>query len=250
MDTEKKCPHCGQAVEAMDQIRYCPFCGAGLGETVSSRETGPYSPWEDRDNQGFVRALIDTWKESVFHPTKFFSVMPVKGGYGGPLFYGFIVGEIALLFNLFWQAMFMMMGSFDEQYARFEAVGFSLAFLGIFAILSPAFVIMGYFISAAVLHLCLSIVGGARRDFEATFRIVCYAAGANLFSLVPFCGGLGAWIWNAVLNIIGIRETHQISSGRAIVAYCLPALLCCGLLALGLFLALPDINELFEGWSP
>jgi len=110
------------------------------------------------------------------------------------------------------------------------------------------FVIIGYFIAAGVLHLCLLIIGGARRDFEATFRVVCYAAGANLFNIVPFCGGLVAWLWNAVLNVIGVREAHEISTGRALLAYCLPALVCCGFVTLALLMALPHIGDLVEEW--
>ena len=247
---ETNCPSCGNAVENWDQVQFCPFCGAHLEGATVPDEREKYSPWENRENIGFFRALVDTWKESIFHPTEFFSTMPLKGGYGGPLLYGFIIGEVAVLFSLFWESILMMMGMLGESYEQFTELGFSMAVFIFIALASPILVIVGYFISAAILHLCLLIVGGARRDFEATFRVICYAAGANLFGIIPFCGGLVAYMWNAVLNVIGIREAHEISSGKAVLAYCLPALLCCGFLALAFMLALPNIQEWFQGWSP
>ena len=95
-----------------------------------------------------------------------------------------------------------------------------------------------------------SDAGGARRDFEVTFRVVCYAAGANVFSVIPICGGLMAWLWNAVLNVIGIREAHEISSGKAFLAYCLPAFVCCGFVVFVVMLALPEISRWFETAMP
>ena len=243
---EKSCPCCGRSVENWDEVQFCPFCGESFEKYIEPEVSEKHSPWDDRDRVGFFRALFDTWVESVFHPTKFFSSMPVKGGYGGPLLYGFIVGEIAVLFSLFWQGIFMMMGAFGESYQQLEAMNLSMATLIIVAFLSPGLVIIGYFISSGILHLCLIIVGGARRDFEATFRVVCYAAGANLFQVIPFCGGLVAWLWNTALNVIGIREVHEISTGRALLAYALPAIVCCAFLVIGFLLAMPQISEWFE----
>ena len=245
---EKNCPGCGKSLEAVGEVQFCPFCGVSVERETGSEESERYSTWDDRANVGFFRALFDTWTKSVFHPTDFFSAMPVKGGYGGPLLYGFIVGEIAVLFSLFWQGILMMMGVFGESSEQMEAMGVSVAVLVIVAFLSPLLVLIGYFLSSGILHVCLILVGGARRDFEATFRVVCYAAGANLFNIVPFFGGLVAWVWNAALNIIGIRETHGISTGRALLAYILPALVCCAFLALTLLLTVPKISDWFEYW--
>lgn len=243
---ERNCPNCGKPVEIAGEGQFCPFCGTDLGDVAVPGEGEKHSPWDDRVRVGFFRGFVDTWVESVFHPTKFFAAMPVEGGYGGPLLYGFIVGEIGLLFGLFWEGLFMMMGALGERGQQLEAMGVSAAVLAMGALLSPLFVVIGYFLASGVLHLCLLLVGGARRDFEATFRVVCYAAGANLFNVLPLCGGLVAWLWNAVLNVIGIREAHEISSGKALLAYCLPALVCCGFLTLAFLFALPHITDWFE----
>jgi hypothetical protein len=49
-------------------------------------------------------------------------------------------------------------------------------------------------------------------------------------NLLPVCGALAAWIWNIVVTVLGLSEVHGISKGRALVAVCLPTLVCCALM--------------------
>lgn len=245
---KKSCPGCGKSIDALGDVQFCPFCGANVNRESLSGESEKYSPWDNRDNLGFFRALFDTWMESVFHPTKFFSKMPVRGGYGSPLLYGFIVGEIAVLFSLFWQGIFIMIGALGESYEQLEATGFSMVVLIVGALLSPITVIIGYFIVAGILHLCLLIVGGARRDFEATFRVVCYSAGVYTFNILPFCGGLIAEVWKIVLHIIGVKEVHEISTGKAVLAYFLPTIACCCFFILGSLFAFFLFGDALREW--
>ena len=108
--------------------------------------------------------------------------------------------------------------------------GFGLVFFIIFA---PVFIALCLFIGAAILHLCLMLVGGANRSFETTFRVVCFAVGsANPLAIVPFCGGVIACIWNIVVECIGLARAHQTTTGRAVLAVFLPLLVCCGSLIL------------------
>jgi hypothetical protein len=89
---------------------------------------------------------------------------------------------------------------------------------------------MGLFIGSAILHLCLMLVGGANRSFETTFRVVCFTGGAaNLFSMVPICGGFVALIYSIVLECIGLTRAHQTTTGKALMAIFLPLIACCGL---------------------
>jgi hypothetical protein len=174
--------------------------------------------------------------------------MPVRGGYGRPLLYGCIVGEVAFFIALFWEGIFLMMGAFEHSYDFLGKIDLGMPMLVAIMLLSPGLIIAGYFVTAAILHLCLLIVGGARRDFEATFRVVCYAVGPNLFNIVPVCGGLVAWVWNATLNVIGIKETHEISAGKTLLALSLPALVFCGFVFVAVILGMPYLNRVFESW--
>jgi hypothetical protein len=86
-------------------------------------------------------------------------------------------------------------------------------------------------LSSALTHLALMILGGAKKSFEATFRVTCYAGGSTaVLQLLPVCGALAAWIWNIFLMVTGLSEVHGISKGRALAAVLLPTLVCCGLM--------------------
>ena len=87
------------------------------------------------------------------------------------------------------------------------------------------------------MHLALIVVGGAKRPFEATFRVACYAGGSTaVLQLLPVCGTVASSIWNFVCMIAGLSEVHGISKGRAIIAVLLPSIICCGL-AIAVFAA-------------
>jgi hypothetical protein len=91
------------------------------------------------------------------------------------------------------------------------------------------FVVLGLFIGSALLHVCLMLVGGANRPFETTFRVACFTAGAaNLFSMIPMCGGLIAAVYTIVLECIGLSRAHQTTTGKALMAIFLPLIVCCG----------------------
>jgi len=217
---EARCPSCGKPVPQVGEGHYCPYCAASLenvkgDEVIQAEEVvSYYSPWDDREKVGFVKALFDTWVQTVFNPVQFFSKMPPGGGMGGPLLYGFIMSEISLLVAMMWQGMSLFVPSFVER-GGMEYLGAPKAGMTFIFFISPILVLVGLFLSSAILHLCLLIVGGARQSFETTFRVVCFATSAQLWSLVPFCGGFVAGIWNLVLQIIGLRESHDISTGRA-----------------------------------
>ena len=85
------------------------------------------------------------------------------------------------------------------------------------------------FIFGGLVHLSLMLLGGARKSFETTFRVIAFAQGSTApLQLVPCCGALAALVWNLVANCIGIAKAHEIDSGRATLAVLLPLIVCCG----------------------
>ena len=102
--------------------------------------------------------------------------------------------------------------------------------IALLAFLSPFLIIAGLFLSAGILHLCLMLVRGTKYGFEATFRTVAYGYSANALMVIPFCGGFLAALWAIILYIIGLREAHETTGGKAAVAVFLPAIACCGLI--------------------
>ncbi len=235
------CPHCGKEV-AEGQL-FCQYCGARIvGEQApaSAIESAPgggeraRTPWEDRETLGFFGGLLKTLNESLFHPSEFFKKMTVTGGLTDPLLYALIVGMVGMMSSYFWQIVLkstmqdMLPGmQVSAEQHMIQNIG-----MAVLAFLSPFLIIIGLFIAAGILHLCLMMVKGARSGFEATFRVVAYGYSANIFLLIPFCGGLLYGVWAVILYIIGLKEAHETSGGRAAVAVFLPVIVCCGLIVI------------------
>jgi hypothetical protein len=85
------------------------------------------------------------------------------------------------------------------------------------------------FIGAAIVHLCLMIVGGANKTFETTFRVLAFSQGSTgPLQMIPVCGGLIAGVWGLVVTCIGLARAHETETGRAVFAVFLPLVVCCG----------------------
>jgi hypothetical protein len=78
-------------------------------------------------------------------------------------------------------------------------------------------------------------VGGNQRGFEATFRAISYSHSALLFHIVPIVGTFVGGIYLFILAILGVREGHEISTGKAVLAVLLPLIIVFGL---GILLAI------------
>ena len=186
-------------------------------------------PWEHRQELGFFKAFIDTVSLLVTRPTEAFTMMKREGGLADPLLFGLIggtAGTIAsILFQVGLQALLDQKGSLVDMFGIWVVVAF--------VVFSPVLVAVGLFIASGLLHVCLMMLGGANRSFETTFRVVGFSSGATqLFSIIPFCGGYVAGIYNIVLQCIGLKEAHQTTIGKALLAIFLPMIVCCGLIAL------------------
>jgi hypothetical protein len=195
----------------------------------------PGTPWDRRDQIGFASALVETTQQVLLEPRAFFQNMPLTGGVGGPLIYAVILGYLAVVANTVYNAVFSsIVGSsfpaFMGDQPHFERM---LEVYGTWVgavsqlVTGPLWIVIGAFVAAGVLHLVLMMMGGASRDFEATFRVVAFAHAINIVSLIPFCGGLVAVVWWVVVAAIGLSVVHGISTGRAAVAVLLPAVVCC-----------------------
>ena len=196
---------------------------------------GPGIPWDARDRIGLVSALVETTREVLTRPVAFFRAMPATGGLGSPLLYAVIVGWIGLVASAFYQAIFRSvvgsgLGAFGSERPELVALlGWVEGWAGFVAqaVFGGVFVVIGVFVTAGILHLVLMLMGGARREFEATFRVVSFAQATAVLFLVPFCGQFIGGIWCLVLYVLGLAEAHQIGHGKATAAVLLPILLVC-----------------------
>lgn len=188
-------------------------------------------PWENRQQIGLVKAWLDTVSLLIARPNDAFGMMRPEGGMMDPLLFGLIGGCAGSIVSILFQALLRLVPGFGGRDDFFSLFGISQwAFFIIYAVLSPLLVVVGLFVASALLHVCLLLVGGANRPFETTFRVACFTAGAaNLFSMIPFCGGFVAAIYTIVLECIGLSRAHQTTTGKALMAIFLPLIVCCGI---------------------
>jgi hypothetical protein len=216
------------------------------GSTTAARSG---LPWDERHTKGLFSAFIETLQMVLTRPSEAFTAMRREGGLGEPLLYAIIGGSFGLVFYFVYQLAFQSLGMFaNRPNPLAHLVGASVG--GVIAIVFvPVLVVIGVFINAAILHVCLMIVGGAKQPFETTFRVICFASG-SVFPLmvVPLCGGLVAGIWDLVLRCIGLARAHETDTGRAVLAVLLPVVVCCCggflcIMMLGGFGALMHANQ-------
>ncbi len=216
------CPRCKHRFEFPFQEPAFGFQGTQTGKGADSRRGA--SPWERRSELGTWQGLYETFKGVLFSPGNLFSTMTHKGGIKEPLAFGLLLGSLGTMLGVFWQ--FLMIG--DRLISTWpNLIGqFSLGLIFLIVmILTPLYVIINMFVVSGILHLCLVITGAGRNGFEGTFRIVAYSQSIKLLSLVPFVGGFVGWFWHFIVQVIGLREMHETSSLRTIIAMLLPIVL-------------------------
>jgi hypothetical protein len=191
-------------------------------------------PFENRHTRGFFPAFFDTLAMCLTKPTEAFTLMRREGGFADPLIYGLIggcFGYVVILLFLCLMPSMAMLGDRDNILGGVIGAGFGLV---ISIILIPLCLTIMLFVGAAIVHVCLMIVGGANQSYETTFRVLCFTVGSTYPLIVaPFCGGLVAGVWGLVLECIGLARAHETDTGRAVLAVFLPVIVCCGFLIAG-----------------
>jgi hypothetical protein len=230
------CPHCGNAV--IEGQAFCQQCGSRLvvdgaaGAPDGGREK---TPWEDRATNGYFTGLFRTAKDVLVSPSVFFKKMAVTGGLTDPLLFAMIIGTVGLIFLSTWDLVLHdSMKSFMTPEMR-NAAGRGMSNgmsspLGI--VMMPFLLIIWLFIVSGMLHLFLMMVHGAKAGFEATFRVISYSVSPFLFMVIPYCGMLITMVWMLTIIVIGLRDAHETTGGKATLAVFFPFLLCCGTMLL------------------
>jgi hypothetical protein len=238
------CPNCG-ALLPEPRERFCPTCGTDLdapGADLDAQppasttpQPRPGTPWEDRGRIGFIQALVETTQRVLTRPSAFFASMPTMGGIGGPLLYAIVVGSLGVIVAALYREIFSALtgSTFATLGGRSELRRVMPFLTGAFAVVlqvvfAPVMVIIGLFVVTSIVHVMLLMLGGARRGFEATFRVLCYSEATAVINIVPLCGGVIYGVYYLIVAIIGLSTAHGIGKGTAAAAVLLPlAFLCC-----------------------
>ena len=185
-------------------------------------------PWDERQTKGFFNAFVETLMMVLGKPTVAFTVMKREGGLGEPLLYLVVGSSFGIIVYVLMTLLLPSAIPLGDRHGVGHLVGAGIGSV-FMIILAPVFAAIGAFIAAAIFHVCLMIVGGARQSFETTFRVVCFVGGSvDPLLIIPFCGGLIVGIWKIVLYCIGLSRAHETEIGRVVLAVLLPLVVCCG----------------------
>ncbi len=193
--------------------------------------------WEAKEKKNYFEDFFKTILQILLEPVNYFKSIPQDNAIGSALAFGVICQTLAALFQFAYQSLFnigfiglgWLTNSFQEQIL---SSGLSFVTGGIGIVFTPIGALVNLFLYTAIYHLFLWMLGGKQFGFNSTLKVVSYAQAPLILSIIPVMGGLLAFIWQYVICIIGIKETHQTTYPRAIMAVVLPALLCCGLILL------------------
>jgi hypothetical protein len=101
-------------------------------------------------------------------------------------------------------------------------------------VITPLVALIVLFIWTALVHLMLTLLGGANRGFATTLRVMCYAQTTQLAVVLPGLGGFVAFVWRLILEVVGLSQAHKTEGWKAALAVLLPLLLCCVCIAAGI----------------
>ena len=148
-----------------------------------------------RESEGaaVLEGFPNTWKRVMTDPRGFFADMPEVGGLQAPLAFLGVSAVISAAGHL--------------------VMGWGLGgFLRI-----VLWQVLGAFVSAALYVLVAQHLFGGRAGFEATFRVVAYAAAPMVLSWLPWRLGVLAVLYGAYLTIIGLERVHAFDATRAVL---------------------------------
>lgn len=176
----------------------------------------------------------------VTDPANAFARLKPDGDITSPILFGLVLSWAGVLMSQMWRLMFRgamrgmfhMVPGFGDRFAA--PGGFGLVAI---LVIWPVIFIVGLFIGAGIVHLCLMLVGAtdqSQAGFEGTLKVHAYSQVASLATVVPLFGGLAFAVWAVVLEVIGFALVHRTTQGRALLGVLIPIVLCCACAVLGI----------------
>lgn len=199
--------------------------GAGVRAPGGSASAGGEFDYTDP-----IQSFVRTVREVLTRPSLFFAGIRRQGDFVNPLVF-------AVLCSLFFAIFGGFLNMLNAIVSDTAGVGGAIAgFVGSI-IFTPILVAVFLFIGAGIYHLLvLLFVRPFNAGYEATFRVVCYGSAilvvswiSSLFNLIPLIGpiigsllGILIGVYAIVIQVLGIREVHSTTTGRAAAVVLLP----------------------------
>jgi hypothetical protein len=191
--------------------------GGGLLARARATSVGPASSEE-------AASFVDVVRRVVIRPVEFFASLPRGGNLLNPLLFALICTEISAVLG--WLLVLFGVGSEP-------GVNPNPQNLGLPSILTPGSPVVsvilaliggaiGIFLASIIQQLLVRLIVGARNSgYAATFRVASYTQVTSLVNWVPIVGPLLA-LYGIYLSIVGIREMHGTTMGKAALVVLIP----------------------------
>ncbi len=174
-----------------------PSRTSGVGAGSEFRYTDP------------VQTFISTVQGVALRPVTFFRGILRQGDFINPLIFAIICFEVFTILS----GLLSLAGIGQQQ-------GFGGFIISL--ILAPIIAAVVLFIGAGIWHLLVMLfVKPTNAGYEATFRVAAYSTVVYLVSWIPILGWLLS-LYGIYLGIVGVREVHGTTTGRAALVVLLP----------------------------
>ena len=192
------------------------MAGDDPGEGPGGASTG--STTAEFTYTDLVQSFVGTVGDLVTRPAEFFRGIARRGDFVNPLIFAVVCTVISAAIGGFLGILYAIVGIGDGGVGG--AVGAFVASIFFTPIISA----VALFVCAGIVHLLVAlIIKPADTGFEATFRVVSYTSVAQLASWVPILGPLVAFVASVTLSIVGVREVHETTTGKAALVILIPA---------------------------
>jgi hypothetical protein len=235
---------------AVEPAQVSPVVPPPSHEIMTAEQSSIAPAWERRPEIKFFPAFFTTLREVLFEPASTFSRLPINGQLMRPTTFYLLLIAIQYVLLFLFELVYIPLTAASTNLERSGmSVGVILAILP-FALLLMAAISVGMnFVAAGIFHLILSMLGGANKGYEATYKVLCYSNSASLMAFVPCVGSIAGIVFFYICSIIGLQKAHGTETWKAAVAMILPVALCCiaiGGVATFIFVAASHDNSRFS----
>jgi hypothetical protein len=197
-------------------------------------------PWEEPS--AGLGSIVPTAVRFIASPIEAFAKMSLTVDLVRPIAYFVLLALLGACISQIWN--FVLFDSLvgvvrslaGAQFEKFAPLihrpGAIQLILGL--VITPLVALIFLFVWTAIVHLVLTLLGGANRGFAATLRVICYAQTTQIAVVIPALGGFIAFVWRLILEVVGLSQAHKTETWKAALAVLLPLLLCCACIAAGI----------------
>ena len=188
----------------------------GMGRSASG---------EEFDHSNPANSFVDVARRVILQPVRFFGGLPRDQNLLNPLVFALVCVVVSALLS----GLLVLLGV--QQNPGFNpnpqnAIPSTFAPTSALAsiLLAPILGAIGIFVAAAIQQLLVRlVVGENNQGFASTFKVVSYTQVTALVNWVPIIGPLVA-LYGLYLSIMGIREVHGTTTGKAALVVLIPFL--------------------------